>query len=76
MLRLKCAMELLNIYHRYDYPNSEETKAIAYAIMQLGRRELKEKLKASVGETKGEEVHYEMANTTGAPVRQWVQEVE
>ena len=33
---------------------------------------LKEELKASVGETKGEEVHYEMANTTGAPVRQWM----
>ena len=76
MSRLECAMELLNIYHRYDYPNSEETKAIAYAIMELGRSELKEELKASVGETKGEEVNYEMANTTGAPVRQWMYEVE
>ena len=72
MSRLECAMELLNIYHRYDYPNSEEIKAIAYAIMELGRSELREELKASVDETKGEEVHYEKANTTGAPVRQWM----
>ena len=75
MTRLECAMELLKIYHRYDYPNSEETKAIAYAIMEHGRSELKEELKALVGETKGKEVHYEVANTTGAPVRQWMQEV-
>lgn len=76
MSRLECAMELLNIYHRYDCPNSEETKAIAYAIMELGRSEMEEELKASVGETKGEEVHYEKANTTGTPVRQLMQEVE
>lgn len=72
MTRLECAMELLNMYHRYDYPNSEDTNAIAYAIMELGRSELREELKASVDETKGEEVHYEMANTTSAPVRQWM----
>lgn len=72
MTRLECAMELLNIYHRYDYPNSEDTKAIAYAIMELGRSELREELKTSVDETKGEKVHYEIANTTGAPVRQWM----
>lgn len=45
MTRLECAMELLNMYHRYDYPNSEDTKAIAYAIMELGRSELREELK-------------------------------
>lgn len=45
MTRLECAMELLKIYHRYDYPNLEDTKAIVYAIMEIGKSELREEIK-------------------------------
>lgn len=52
MTRLECAIELLKIYHRYDYPNSEDTKAIAYAIMEIGKSELREEIKDSAGKIK------------------------
>lgn len=47
-----------HVYDKYGFQTTDEDDK--YYYMSLS------------GETRGEEVHYEMANTTGAPVRQWM----
>ena len=69
MTRLECAENLLWNFRMLDICNKEDVKALAYAIMELGKSELREEIKE-----RNEEPSRYVANfsiimePTGAPV--------
>ena len=68
MTGIEAAKELMRIYMNCSIKTDKETEAIA-------RSEDKMMMDMSTVIMK-DEPKYEKANTTGAPVRQWMQEVE
>lgn len=71
MTGLEAAKELMRIYMNCSIKTDKETEAIAYAIMAIARSEDKMMIDMSTVIMK-DELKYEKANTTDAPVRQWM----
>lgn len=73
MTRLECAENLLWNFRMLDICNKEDVKALAYAIMELGRSELREET-----EKRNEEPPRYVTNSpitmesTGASPREWM----
>lgn len=72
MTRLECAITLLWKLRNSKYCNSEDMKAFAYAIMELGRSEMEEEIIK-----RNECPYYEVKSPkdmegAGAPPREWM----
>lgn len=73
MTRLECAVKLLWNLRFQDTCNSEDVEAFAYAIMELGRSELKEEIIKRNEEPPRYEVNSPIKmESVGAPPREWM----
>ena len=73
MTGIEAAKELIRSYMNCPIKTDKETEAIAYAIMAIAHSEDKMMMNMSTVIMK-DEPKYEKANTTCAPVRQWMYE--